>query len=73
MVRDLRVVKATARLAEMAWRWPLVLAALLMVAAGPAQAAGQTQAVLYASLLAVALAAVAVPVGLLALLTQESS
>ena len=73
MLRDLRPVKATARLAEALWRWPLVLAALLMVAAGPAQAAGQTQAVLYAALLAVALAAVAVPVGLLALLTQESS
>jgi hypothetical protein len=73
MVRDLRPVRATAALAERVWRWPLVLAAVLMVAAGPAQAAGQTSAVLYASLLAVALAAVAVPVGLLALLTEESS
>ena len=72
MVRDLRPVRATARLAEMLWRWPLVLAAVLMVAAGPAQAAGQTEAVLYASLLAVGLAAVAVPVGLLALITEES-
>ncbi len=72
MVRDWRPVRATARLAEMLWRWPLVLAGMLMVAAGPAQAAGQTQAVLYASLLAVALAAVAVPVGLIALLTEES-
>jgi len=73
VLRDWRPVRVSARLAEMLWRWPLVLAALLMVAAGPAQAAGQTSAVLYASLLAVALAAVAVPVGLLALLTQESS
>jgi len=71
VLRDRRPVRATARLAERLWRWPLVLAAVLMVAAGPAQAAGQSQAVLYASLLAVALAAVAVPVGLLALLTEE--
>lgn len=73
MLRERRPVRATAALAERVWRWPLVLAAVLMVAAGPAQAAGRTSAVLYASLLAVGLAAIAVPVGLLALLTEEPS
>jgi hypothetical protein len=56
-----------ARLAERLWRWPLMLAATLFVACGPAQALGWVDAVFYASVIGVLLGAVAVPLGLLSL------
>jgi hypothetical protein len=56
-----------ARLAERLWRWPLLLAAGLLALCGPATSLGRTGVVLPCALAAVALTALAVPLGLFAL------
>ncbi|WP_412750689.1 hypothetical protein [Krasilnikovia sp. M28-CT-15] len=54
-------------LAERSWRPPLVLAVVLFVACGPAQAFGYADVVYFAVLIGLALSGIAVPLGLLAL------
>lgn len=56
-----------AELAERSWRPPLALAVAIFAACGPAHALGHTDLVYYAVLVALALSAVAVPLGMLAL------
>lgn len=59
--------RPVARLAERVWRLPLLVAAVLLVACGPATSWGRLGLVQPAALAAVALTALAVPLGLLAL------
>ncbi|MEV4706341.1 hypothetical protein [Actinoplanes sp. NPDC049316] len=56
-----------AEIADRAWRPPLALAVAIFAACGPAHALGHVDLVYYAVLVALALSAVAVPLGLLAL------
>ena len=53
------------------WRWLLGSAVVLVMLAGPAQSWGRTGAVSLLCLTAVALAAIAVPLGLLSLRSPE--
>ncbi|MEU4221291.1 hypothetical protein [Actinoplanes sp. NPDC026623] len=70
--RHYRVLDVPA-LADRLWRVPLALAAAIFVACGPAHALGQTELVYYGSLAGLALAAAAVPLGLLGLRGQPPS
>lgn len=56
-----------AAVAERLWRPPLVLAAIVFAACGPAHALGHTDLVFWAVLVGLGLSAFAVPVGMLAL------
>jgi hypothetical protein len=53
------------------WRPPLALASVLFILSGPAHALGRIDAVFYAALMGVTLAAVSVPLGLMALRVPE--
>ena len=70
--RHYRVLDLPA-LADRLWRVPLVLAAVIFAACGPAHALGRTDLVYYASLVGLALSAIAVPLGLLGLRRQPPS
>ncbi|MET8149499.1 hypothetical protein ACIBSW_38520 [Actinoplanes sp. NPDC049668] len=61
------------RLADRLWRVPLVLAAVVFAACGPAHALGNTDLVYYGALVGLALSAFAVPLGLLGLRARPPS
>jgi len=61
-----RLWEATARFADRWWRAPLVLAATVFAASGPAHALGRADAVFYASLGGVGLGGLGVVLGCLA-------
>lgn len=65
--------RLVSHLAERIWRVPFVLAAVVMAAAGVAQAVGQTGVPGPAALGALALVCLGTPLGLLALRSQPTS
>lgn len=70
--RHYRVLDLPA-LADRLWRVLLVLAAVIFAACGPAHALGKADLVYFASLIGLALSAVAVPLGLLGLRRRPPS